>query len=96
MLCVEEIHVRLRRVEQKVKAARVRHRANRKSRGHKSPSEVRRREYGETLFLLNQLPADLLYDEIDVSDSPSYPPSYTSCDETDWFAGNEWCEGSYS
>nr|QYA72308.1 gene silencing suppressor [Peanut stunt virus] len=93
MLCVEEIQ-RLRKVEQKVKAARARHRANRKFRGHKSPSEVRRRELRETLFLLKQLPAELPEIE-DVSDNPSYPPSYTSCDETDWFAGNEWCEGSF-
>nr|BBD78668.1 2b protein [Peanut stunt virus] len=96
MSSVEQIHMKLQKLVEKQKSARRRHRQNRKARGHKSPSELRRRELRETLFLLSQLPLGLLHDEDNTCCEPSCSPSYTSCDETDWFAGNEWCEGSYS
>nr|AFG28424.1 2b protein [Peanut stunt virus] len=96
MSSVEQIHIKLQKLMEKQKLARKRHRQNRKARGHKSPSELRRREQRETLYLLAQLPSGLPYADDHVCSVPSYPPSYTSCDETDWFAGNEWCEGSYS
>nr|UZP17319.1 2b protein [Peanut stunt virus] len=96
MSSVEQIHMKLQKLVEKQRSARRRHRQNRKARGHESPSELRRREHRETLFLLAQLPPGLPYDVDNACCEPSYPPSYTSCDETDWFAGNEWCEGSYS
>nr|CAP19051.1 2b protein [Peanut stunt virus] len=93
MLSAKQIS-KLQMLEQKVKNARARHRANRKLRGHKSPSELRRRKLRETLFLLAQLPP-ALPDVDDIFVGPSPPLSDVSCDETDWFAGNEWCEGSF-
>nr|WRY74324.1 2b protein [Peanut stunt virus] len=88
-----EFLLKLLRLEEKLKSSRKRHRINRKLRGHKSPSELRRRERRETLFLLAQLPTGLFPDEPVVD--TTFPSPSASCDETDWFAGNEWCEGSF-
>ncbi|APG77779.1 RNA silencing suppressor [Cucumber mosaic virus] len=82
---------------QEVKRRRRRsHVRNRRARGYKSPSE-RARSIARLFQMLPFHGVDPVDWFPDVVRSPSVTSlvSYESFDDTDWFAGNEWAEGSF-
>ncbi|ACB56621.1 2b protein [Cucumber mosaic virus] len=101
------VELQLARMVEAKRQRRRSHKQNRRERGHKSPSERAR----SNLRLFRFLPfyqvdgSELIemYHHVNmVGLSESEAPCFTlpaeedhDFDDTDWFAGNEWAEGSF-
>nr|ACY66903.1 2b protein [Cucumber mosaic virus] len=103
---VTNVELQLARMMEVRRQRRKSHKKNRRERGHKSPSERAR----SNLRLFRFLPfcqidgSELIemYHHAMVELSESEAPRFTlpaeeghDFDDTDWFAGNDWAEGSF-
>nr|ANE23816.1 2b protein [Cucumber mosaic virus] len=104
---VTNVELQLARMVEAKRQRRRSHKQNRRERGHKSPSEKAR----SNLRLFRLLPfyqvdgAELMgiHHHVNMVESSESEASRSTLpveedhdfDDTDWFAGNEWAEGSF-
>nr|UWX36852.1 2b protein [Cucumber mosaic virus] len=87
--------LQLAQIQEVKRRRRKSHVLNRRARGHKSPSEQARSH----VWFFRMLPFHGV-DPVEWLPESARPRSfvasgYESFDDTDWFAGNEWAEGSF-